>query len=108
MDYSDQELIWIFNRFQGRCLYCGSEIFFHAYQAFGSRGAWVVDRFIPIERGGTDQIFNWVASCPSCSYEKGVRLPWEFSPDDFPPGKTEPPICSPKEEPTEVNGFSPG
>ncbi|GEM_PF-5642745 len=92
MKYSDSELIWVFNRSEGRCVYCGEEVSFHAFQAFGQTNAWVIDRFIPTEHGGTDQIFNWVAACPSCAYHKGSRLPWEFDPDAFREGETKPEI----------------
>jgi len=88
--YSESELIWVFNRSRGQCLYCGREISFHAYQAFGQRGAWVVDRFIPMEKGGLDQIFNWVAACPACSYRQGSQLPWEYDPQRFSPGEINP------------------
>jgi hypothetical protein len=106
--YSDCELIWVFNRTGGRCLYCGQEISFHAHQALGlpspeqrlagqpgyvqagTRGAWVVDCFVSPERGGTDQIFNWVASCPACSRRKGSLLPWEFDPERFREGVLDP------------------
>lgn len=91
--YTDSELLWVFNRSDGVCVYCGSDISFHAYLAFGQRGSWVVDRFIPLEKGGTDQIFNWVAACPACSYHKGWRLPWEFDPDRFPAGETKPEVA---------------
>lgn len=92
MKYSDDELMWIFNRSDGRCFYCGAEVSFHAYQAFGQRNAWLVDRFVPSERGGTDQIFNWVASCPACSFDKGSRLPWEFAPERFRSGEPRPEV----------------
>lgn len=88
--FSDSELIWVFNRSRGQCLYCGRDISFHAYEAFGQRGAWVVDRFIPMEKGGPDQIFNWVASCPACSYDKAGQLPWEYAPQRFSPGEINP------------------
>ena len=90
MHYHDDELIRIFNRSDGRCLYCGRELTFSAHQNFCQRGTWVVDRFIPTEQGGPDEFTNWVASCPACSYEKGTRLPWEFDPGRFEAGETDP------------------
>lgn len=93
MNYSDCELIWVFNRSRGQCLYCGEEISFHAHLASGQRGSWVVDRFIPVGKGGTDQIFNWVAACPSCTRRKGSLLPWEFDPERFGEGETNPEVA---------------
>ncbi len=77
--------IEVFNRTQGRCFYCRRELVFHAYRAFTERGAWVIDRFIPISKGGSDSPRNWTACCLACSHRKDDQLPWEFDPERFRP-----------------------
>ena len=81
MDFQDRLLIEVFNRTQGYCFYCRREIVFHAYRAFSERGVWVIDRFIPVSKGSSDNPDNWVA----CSHRKDEPLSWEFDPARFRP-----------------------
>ncbi len=77
------QLVEVFNRTGGRCLYCGRDLAFHAYRIYSERGAWVVDRFIPVSKGGEDSPENWAACCLACSHQKEEQLPWEFDPGRF-------------------------
>lgn len=85
MNHNQEQLIEVFNRTRGRCLYCGRELSFHAHRMFSERGAWVVDRFIPVSKGGADGHENWAACCLACSHRKGEQLPWEFDAGRFRP-----------------------
>lgn len=86
MPCDEGQRIEVFNRTRGRCLYCGRELAFHAFAMYSERGAWVVDLFIPLSRGGLDRMENRAACCLACSHQKGDRLPWEFDPERFKEG----------------------
>lgn len=85
MTFNENELIQVFNLTQGRCFYCGRELAYQAYRLFAERGAWVVDCFIPVAKGGADGPGNWAPCCLACSHRKGESLPWEFDPERFRP-----------------------
>lgn len=86
MHCDEGQRIEVFNRTRGQCLYCGRELAFHAYAMYSERGAWVVDLFIPLSRGGLDRMENWAACCLACSHQKDDLLPWEFDPKRFKEG----------------------
>lgn len=55
---------------QGLCVYCGlNEV---------SRSPLEIDHFVPLSRGGTNQMRNLVASCKRCNAEKGDMLIEEY------------------------------
>lgn len=83
MDFDSDQLIGVFNLTGGRCFYCGRDLAFHAYRMYSERGAWVVDRFVPVSKGGNDGPENWVACCLACSHRKAEQMPWEFDSGRF-------------------------
>lgn len=56
--YTPQELLERFNEFENSCAYCGST------------GRLTIDHFIPISRGGSDNLGNIVPACLSCNCSK--------------------------------------
>ena len=52
----------IFNRFNGRCAYCGSELTIKDM---------TVDHIIPKRNGGNNKYKNLFPACKSCNHEKG-------------------------------------
>jgi 5-methylcytosine-specific restriction endonuclease McrA len=83
MSYNEKHLVEVFNRTGGCCFYCSRDLAFHAYRLYSERGAWVVDRFIPVSKGGVDGPENWAACCLACSHQKAEQMPWEFDPERF-------------------------
>ena len=55
--YQQKFKSFIFNRFNNKCVYCGSK-------------AEEIDHVIPRAKGGTDSTYNLVASCRSCNEKK--------------------------------------
>lgn len=55
----------VWDQSNGRCHYCGKEL--HPITGFH------VDHVIPRCKGGTDDLENLVASCPTCNMSKGGR-----------------------------------
>lgn len=56
-----------------QCFYCGKDISKKMH----------IDHFIPLSRGGSDDISNIVLACPHCNLSKNDKLPSEFMPDRF-------------------------
>lgn len=52
----------------GRCGYCGVEL----------NNRFEVDHMVPLYRGGTDDLSNFIAACKSCNYLKDTFLVEEF------------------------------
>ena len=59
----------VLHRSKWRCHYCGERLSKYTFQ---------VDHRIPIERGGTEEIENKVATCQHCNSSKGHRTDTEF------------------------------
>lgn len=53
---------------QGKCWYCQAELgdTYHA------------DHFMPLSKGGTNDIGNIRLACPGCNLSKNNKMPWEF------------------------------
>lgn len=62
--YSIKTIVQIFNRQDGRCLYCG----------MGLNEDYHVDHYIPLSRGGTNYSTNLIIACPTCNLSKGDKL----------------------------------
>lgn len=60
----------IFDRSQGKCLYCGSRL--------ELAGEWHIEHQFPRALGGDDRPLNLVASCVRCNLSKGTRTALEF------------------------------
>jgi hypothetical protein len=57
----------------GRCFYCA-----------GVTDVFEAEHVIPVSRGGSSQVWNFVAACRDCNRIKGSRTGWEFVPDPTP------------------------
>lgn len=51
----------VYNKYSGRCAYCGTEIAYKDMQ---------VDHLVPQRNGGTDDIENLMPSCRTCNLYK--------------------------------------
>ena len=58
-----EERIEIYNRFDGRCGYCGEKIDIKDMQ---------VDHIVALRVGGTDTLDNMICSCRSCNHYKST------------------------------------
>lgn len=76
--YTKNDLLIIFQKQEGACLYCDANV--------GRRGKrWHADHFIPLSRGGTNYPENIVIACADCNLSKHAKMPWEFMPEKFSP-----------------------
>lgn len=53
----------IYNKYNGRCAYCGSKIEYKDMQ---------IDHVVPLRIGGKDEISNMLPSCRSCNHYKAT------------------------------------
>ena len=53
----------VFNKFNGHCAYCGTELDFSKFQ---------VDHFIPKLKGGSNDLDNLMPSCTECNRYKAT------------------------------------
>lgn len=61
MDFSNDDVNWVYDRTGGSCFYCGIRLSFKNYGIVGNKGAWEIDHFIPIASKGAHQPYNWVS-----------------------------------------------
>lgn len=59
----------VYDKCNHRCAYCGCELEYKDMQ---------VDHAVPLARGGTDEISNYMPSCRSCNHYKGTLIVEEF------------------------------
>ena len=64
MKWSNDYLNKIFDKTFGYCYYCGIQLAWPNYGLFCQRGGWEVDHGIPILRGGTNHINNFLLHYP--------------------------------------------
>jgi 5-methylcytosine-specific restriction endonuclease McrA len=64
-----EQFLEVLARQNFRCYYCGAVLTEQTAQE---------DHFIPLSRGGSDDISNIVAACRACNSGKRDRNPWEF------------------------------
>ena len=81
MPYSLDQLELIFDRTDGRCHLCHSDLYFEDYGAPAYKDGWEVEHSRPRARGGTDHPNNLYAACVSCNRRKGTRSSAEFRRD---------------------------
>jgi hypothetical protein len=62
----NKDKLYIYHRDNKRCYYCGKTLKFNQT---------TLDHFIPLSKGGTDDIFNIVTCCKKCNKIKGDNLP---------------------------------
>ncbi|MFA6422220.1 MAG: HNH endonuclease signature motif containing protein [Candidatus Buchananbacteria bacterium] len=65
------EKIEVFNKTGGFCHFCGQKLLLNAKR--GDKERWNVDHAVPLERGGKDEISNFLPICRTCN-----RLRWNF------------------------------
>lgn len=78
MKYSDEELNYIYDKNNGYCWHCGKKLSWKNYGKPGEKGAWEVDHSVPLSRGGTGYLRNFVPSCVECNRSKGDLASEEF------------------------------
>lgn len=59
---------YLFNRQRGTCFFCGKPL---------KMGTLSIDHYLPKSAGGTNDVFNLVASCKSCNAEKLNTMPMD-------------------------------
>ncbi len=59
----------IYNRFKGRCAYCGKPIKYEEMQ---------VDHVIPLKKGGMDRMNNLAPACRMCNHYKSTYTLEQF------------------------------
>jgi 5-methylcytosine-specific restriction endonuclease McrA len=90
MAYTDEEIKWIYDRTDGRCIYCGTRLVFDNYSLLAAQGAWDVNYFIPKLNNGERSRENWVPACITCDTVKGECFPWEYDARRFLQGDENP------------------
>lgn len=66
--FTSAEILALYEQQNGHCWYCQAELGDNYH----------VDHFIPLSKGGTNDIGNIRLACPSCNQRKSNKLPWEF------------------------------
>ena len=63
---TQEERMEVYNKYDGRCAYCGLEISYKQMQ---------VDHKIPLRLGGADEMENYMPACRTCNhYKRGNSL----------------------------------
>lgn len=70
-DFTAQQINDLYDKQQGKCFYCGDNL----------NGAYHVDHYYPLVRGGSNDISNIRIACPTCNRRKGDKLPEDFKPE---------------------------
>lgn len=68
---TDQDVVEIFQRQAGRCVYCGAGL----GDDYLSYRTYHIDHRMPISRGGSNTPGNLQLTCPGCNLRKGDSLP---------------------------------
>ena len=71
MAYDVDQLERIFEKTNGRCHICRSQLNFDNYGKAGNSNAWEVEHSVPRAKGGTNHLNNLFASCVTCNRSKG-------------------------------------
>jgi len=78
MNYTEEDLNYIYDKNDGYCWHCGKKLAFKNYGKPGERGAWEVDHSRPVSRDGTDYLRNLVPACVKCNRSKSDLTSREF------------------------------
>ena len=70
MIYTDDEIKWVFDRTDGRCFYCGTNLVLGCHGMVAERGAWDINYFLPTLDKGEHRRDNWVPACIACDTVK--------------------------------------
>lgn len=63
-----EQLKWLLETQSGLCFYCGDTL----------NAGYHVDHYVPLSKGGTNEIENIRLACYRCSQRKHNTLPWEW------------------------------
>ena len=69
MNIPNSEKIYIYERENKKCFYCGKSLKFRQI---------TLDHYLPKSKGGTKEVFNLVLSCRKCNRLKGNRVPNDY------------------------------
>lgn len=78
----------VYNKANGKCFYCGDKLEYEDMLDWGgkvvtTRRHWEIDHFVPMSRGGTDNMDNYAPACKSCNGCKGTQTVEEFRNDPY-------------------------
>lgn len=59
----------------GVCYYCGKKLYL---KKKGSREVVTIDHYVPLSKGGFDDVSNRVPACKKCNNAKADLMPEEF------------------------------
>lgn len=77
---TENDLIIIFNKSNGRCSYCGKKLILEERKLWNKKanGYWETDHVVPKIQGGNGKINNLIPSCLWCNQKKKGRTPEEY------------------------------
>ena len=78
LSFSDEIVNLVYNKTDGYCRYCNKKINFRNYGNPDTVGAWEIDHWTPVSRGGSDDIENLVLACIDCNRSKQEMTGLEF------------------------------
>ena len=64
--FTEEEKRTIAKKSNDKCCHCGKPVFFH----YGA----TVDHFIPLDKGGTNSMYNLIMLCDECNQEKDNKI----------------------------------
>jgi 5-methylcytosine-specific restriction endonuclease McrA len=73
MSYTWDQLVEIYDKNNGYCIYCTKKLALTNYGKIGRKGAWEVDHGTPRSRGGTNYRSNLWAVCIECNRKKSDK-----------------------------------
>jgi 5-methylcytosine-specific restriction endonuclease McrA len=64
----------VFDKTNGCCHLCNKKLVFSNYglRSSGKRGKWEVDHSVPVAKGGSNHLNNYLPACISCNRSKGT------------------------------------
>ncbi len=65
MNLGNKYKLYIYNRDKKKCYYCDKNLKFKQI---------TLDHYLPVSRGGLDEVFNLVTCCKKCNYIKGNNI----------------------------------
>ena len=70
--HTTEQLYQQLKKQEGKCYYCKKDV-------SPNRNSWHADHYIPLSKGGSNDINNIVISCPTCNLRKNDKLPHEWA-----------------------------
>lgn len=71
--FSNPERAQVFEKNDGRCVYCNSQLALHIIDVADDKPYMTIDHIEPLAKGGSHEINNLAPSCLSCNSIKGVK-----------------------------------